>query len=145
MKPKPIVRMHSAEHLLTALMKHLFGSPRNLEMHLGVKKTKCDYGVAHPLSDEEISAIETAVNAEIKKDHAVMVQTVPIENATTVDLWKVPKETTAIRIVRIGNFDATPCSGEHVSHTRQIGRFRVKSFTMKDERIVRIRFTLEED
>jgi alanyl-tRNA synthetase len=135
--------MHSAEHLLTAVMRRRFDSPRNLEMHLGKSKTKCDYAVPRALTADDIQMIEETVNAEIKKDHPITAQVIPLEQAEDYDLWKVPKDTTKIRIVRIGNIDATPCNGDHVAHTREIGQLRVGSFTMKDEGIVRIRFTLE--
>ncbi len=137
-------RMHSAEHILTAVMRRAFGSPRNLEMHLGEKKSKCDYAVPRALTRDDVAAIEKAVNAEIEKDHPITVQILPVEEAKQrYDLWKVPEKATTIRIVKIADLDATPCAGEHVSNTRKIGRFRVKSTDMKDEGIVRIRFTIE--
>ena len=145
MRSESIARMHSAEHLLTAAMKRLFDSPCNLETHLGEKKTKCDYAVPRALTSKDIAAIERTVNAAIEQDHPITVERIPAERAREYDLRKVPKDAGEIRVVRIGDFDATPCSGVHVAHTRQIGRFRVKSFTMKDARIVRIRFTLEDD
>jgi Ser-tRNA(Ala) deacylase AlaX len=48
-----------------------------------------------------------------------------------------------LRIVSIGDFDETPCSGEHVEQTGQIGRFVLKSFEMRSPTLVRIRFGLE--
>jgi Ser-tRNA(Ala) deacylase AlaX len=144
------VRMHSAEHILTAVMHRLFAtgsvpSPGNLEMHLGEKKSKCDYTVLNTLTPQEIEKIEQAVNVEIEKDYQITTEVLPIEEAKTIyDLWKVPPGAATIRIVKIGNIDATPCSGEHVSHTNQIGRFRIKSYTMRKENVVRIRFGLED-
>ena len=135
--------MHTAEHILTAVMRQMFNSPRNLEMHLGDKKSKCDYAVPRAISDEDISAIERAVNAEIDRDDPVNFEVLPIEVARTVyDLWKVPPKAEAIRIVHIGDFDSTPCSGEHVEHTLQVGRFRIRSYSMKDDTTVRIRFSV---
>ena len=144
------VRMHSAEHILTAVMRRLFASgsvpsPGNLEMHLGEKKSKCDYTVSSVLTPQEIEKIEEIVNAEIEKDHRITTEVLPIEEAkTTYALWKVPPGAATIRIVKIGNIDAAPCSGKHVSHTNQIGRFRIKSYTMREENVVRIRFGLED-
>ena len=138
-------RMHSAEHILTAVMRREFGSPRNLESHLGDKKSKCDYAVSQGLLQEDIPAIERAVNAEIEKDYPITVQVLPIEEAQQdYDLWKVPGDATNIRVVTIGNLDGTPCAGDHVERTRQIGRFRVRSHDMKKEGIIRIRFTVED-
>jgi len=137
--------MHSAEHILTAVMQREFSSPRNLEMHLGNKKSKCDYAVPQTLTQDDIAAIEEAVNAEIEAGHPITEQMLLIEEAKQrYDMWKVPENATTIRIVKIGDFDATPCAGEHVDNTQQIGRFRVKSTDMKDAEIVRIRFTIED-
>lgn len=136
-------RMHTAEHILTAVMRRLFQSPRNLEMHLGEKKSKCDYAVPRPILDDDIASIENAVNAEIARDDAVTHEILPIERAReTYNMWKVPRGVKEICIVHIGDFDVTPCSGEHVEHTAQVGQFRIKSHSMKDENIVRIRFSV---
>ena len=108
-------RMHTVEHILTAVMRQMFSSPRNLEMHLGEKKSKCDYAVPRALSDEDIAGIEGAVNEEVMRDDQVVYETLPVETAEGMyDLWKVPAGAETIRIVHIGDFDATPCSGEHV-------------------------------
>lgn len=138
-------RMHSAEHILTAVMRREFGSPRNLESHLGDKKSKCDYAVSQALLQEDILTIERAVNAEIEKDYPITVQVLPIEEAQQdYDLWKVPGDVTRIRIVTIGGLNAMPCAGDHVGHTGQIGHFRLRSHDMKKKGIVRIRFTVED-
>jgi len=135
--------MHTAEHILTAVMRQLFNSPRNLEMHLGEKKSKCDYTVPRQISVEDAAVIESAVNAEIEKDYPVNYEVLPIDVAREAyDLWKIPPGAETIRIVHIGDFDATPCSGEHVEHTVQVGHFQIKSYSMKDENTVRIRFSV---
>lgn len=137
-------RMHSAEHLLTAVMRRDFGSPRNIEMHLGPKKSKCDYEISRPFTDDDLAAVESAVNDEIERDLAVTAETIPVDEATErYDLWKVPEGAASIRIVHMGDLTSMPCSGDHVARTIEIGRFRAKSFTMKTDRIVRIRYKLE--
>ena len=60
--------MHTAEDILSTVMREMFDSPHNLEMHLGEKKSKCDYALLRTISDEDIAAIEHAVNAEIERD-----------------------------------------------------------------------------
>jgi len=139
-----LVRMHTTEHLLTATMRRLYGSPRNLEMHLGEAKTKCDYGVERPLGDDDAHAIEAAVNVEIARDHRVSVMHITrAEAEARFDLWKVPPGAETIRVVTIGDVDATPCSGEHVARTGEIGRFVLRSHEMRSPTVVRIRFGLD--
>jgi len=59
------------------------------------------------------------------------------------DLWKVPAEIQEIRIVKIGEFDAQPCRGEHVSRTQEIGEFSVSSYELRENGRVRIRFKID--
>ena len=141
--PTPIARMHTAEHLLTAVMRRLYGSPRDLEFHLGDKKTKCDYEVARAFGPDDAGAVERAVNAEIARDLPVHVTHVTRGAAGHLDLWKVPPDAETIRVVSIGDVDETPCSGDHVRRTREIGRFVLKSFEMRSPNVVRVRFGLE--
>ena len=46
------------------------------------------------------------------------------------------------RIVKIGEFDAQPCRGEHVSRTNEIGKFSVSSYELRENGRVRIRFKI---
>jgi Ser-tRNA(Ala) deacylase AlaX len=135
--------MHTAEHLLSAVMKQLYGSSRNVEFHLGDKKTKCDYEVAASFGPQDARGVEDAVNAEVARDLPVSVMCVTRGDAGHLDLWKVPSDAETIRVVSIGDFDATPCSGEHVEHTSEVGRFVLKSYEMRTPTLVRIRFGLE--
>lgn len=137
--------MHSAEHILTAVMQRHFLSPCNLEMHLDSKKSKCDYAVPGPLSESDLAAIEKAVNGEIEKDQPVSSKILARELADQrFDLSRVPAGIEEIRVVCMGDLNETPCSGEHVEKTGEIGRFRIRSSTMKTDQVVRIRFALED-
>ena len=126
-------------------MRRDYGSPWPLETHLGAKKSKCDYAVEHPLNEDDARRIEAAVNAEITADHPVTDRLVPADEARDrFDLSKVPNGLDRIRIVSIGGLDHTPCSGEHVEQTCQIGRFEIRSAEMKSENRIRIRFRLRD-
>lgn len=140
-----LARSHSAEHVLNAVMQRDFGAGRSVEAHFGKKKSKCDYRVDRPFSDNEVLKIEAAVNAEIEADHRVTMFVISREEAgAKYDMGKVPDSATTIRIVQIGDLDVIPCVGQHVEHTSQIGRFVIRSADMKDPRTARIRFALEQ-
>ena len=139
-----LVRSHSAEHVLNAVMQRDFGTGRSIEAHFGAKKSKCDYAIGHPLNEEDLRKIEVAVNAEIEADHPVTTFEISREEADAqYNMGKVPDSAKSIRIVQIGELDVIPCVGKHVEHTSQIGRFVIRSADMKDEKAVRIRFALE--
>ena len=136
-------RMHTAEHLLSAVMRKFYNAPRNLELHLNEKKTKCDYQPDRSLTDPDIQQIENLVNKEIAEDHRVSSFIVDRKKATEYDLWKVPTDVEQIRIVKIGDFDAQPCRGEHITNTEEIGKFQISSFEFKENNRIRIRFKLD--
>ena len=141
--PVKLARMHTAEHILTAVMRKFYDAPRNLEFHLNEKKTKCDYEVPRSVNEQDITQIETLVNQEINANHSVSCFFVHREKANEYDLWKVPAEIQEIRIVKIGEFDAQPCRGEHVGFTQEIGKFSVSSFELRENGRVRIRFKID--
>jgi alanyl-tRNA synthetase len=132
--------MHTAEHILSAVMRKFYEAPRNLEFHLGEKKTKCDYDVPRLLSERDIRQIEALVNAEIAKNHSVTNFVLPREQAGKYDLWKVPPDATEISIYKIGDFDEQPCGGPHVARTSEIGVFQILSYELRKNGRVRIRF-----
>ena len=141
----PLYAAHTAEHILSAVMRREYRSPRVLETHLGAKKSKCDYSVRRPLSEDDVRRIEAAVNAEIEADHPVSESLVSIDKARgRFDLSKVPDAEERIRIVAIGDLDQTPCSGPHVERTSQVGRFEIRSADMRSEERIRIRFRLHD-
>ena len=141
--PAKLTRMHTAEHILTAVMRKFYDAPRNLEFHLNEKKTKCDYEVPRSLNEQDITQIETLVNQEINANHSVSHFFVRRKEAGEYDLWKVPAEIQEIRIVKIGGFDAQPCRGEHVGHTKEIGEFSVSSYELRESGRMRIRFKVD--
>ena len=135
---------HTAEHILNAVMHRDYGTGRSIEAHFGNRKSKCDYRVDRPFDEEDIRRIEAAVNAEIRADHPVTTFTVDrVEADARYDMRKVPQGASAIRIVRIGDLDVIPCIGQHVDRTGRLGRFVVRSFDMRDDSTLRIRFTFE--
>jgi len=142
--PDATARAHTAEHILSAVMAALHGSPRNIAAHLGAKKSRVDFPVDRPIDDTAARPIEDAVNAAIRADHPVAVALLSrADAAERIDLTKVPADADPIRVVRIGDLDETACVGDHVARTSEIGRFVLRSLSMVDAQTVRIRFGLE--
>ena len=139
-----IARMHTAEHLLSAVMKAEYGCPAPLETHLGDRKSKCDYRVPGPLGCEEMARIETEVNRIISGGYRITCFELPRRQAeTTFDLSRIPADLDSVRIVSIEGIDKTPCSGRHAETTSQLGGFFVQSYEMRAPDLIRIRFRLE--
>jgi len=138
-------RMHSAEHILNQTMVRMFACGRSVNAHIEKKKSKCDYWLDRNLLPEEVAEVEARVNAVIAGDLPVTARFIGRDEAArSFNLSRLPDEAAGtIRIVEIGDYDACPCSGEHVASTRAIGRFHIAS-TEHLNNLLRIRFKLDD-
>ena len=135
--------MHSAEHILNQTMVSRYDCGRCFSAHIERKKSKCDYHFDHALNDEEVTDIQARVNAVIDSDLPVTESFVSKETAENrYNTQRLPDAVTAdVRIVHMGDYDACPCIGEHVSSTGEIGKFRITTTSFEDG-VLRIRFKL---
>lgn len=135
--------MHTAEHLLNATMVKTFGCPRSRNAHIEKKKSKCDYELPTCPTDEEIKTIEDKVNEVINRHLPVTTEFMNRKEAKDiVDLSKLPMDASeTLRIVRIGDYDACACIGQHVANTSEVGAFKIISHDYAEGRL-RIRFKL---
>ncbi|RMD50529.1 MAG: hypothetical protein D6830_02425 [Ignavibacteria bacterium] len=139
-------RMHSAEHILNQTMVRMFNRGRSFSAHIEKKKSKCDYHFDRDLSEEEKRELETRVNEVIKSNLPVIEEFYHIDEIKDkFNLEKLPENAgSKIRIIKIGEYDACPCIGEHVKNTAEIGKFKLVS-TSFNEGVLRVRFKLIEE
>jgi Ser-tRNA(Ala) deacylase AlaX len=137
-------RMHSAEHIINQTMIRMFGCKRCFSAHIEKKKSKVDYHFERNLPAIEVEQLQNRVNKIIEADLPVSEEFISRHEAERVfNLDRLPETASeAIRIVRIGDYDACPCIGPHVKSTKELGRFRVISAGF-DQGVLRIRFKLE--
>jgi len=135
--------MHSAEHILNQTMVRMFGCERSFSNHIEKKKSKCDYHFERNLSEREIEEINANVNKVIQQDLQVIEDFITKEDADEkFNLARLPDDSgDKIRIIKVGDYDACPCSGLHVAYTKEIGRFNINSTSFNDG-VLRIRFKL---
>ncbi len=136
-------QMHSAEHILNQTMVRMFGCGRSFSNHIEKKKSKCDYHFERNLTENEIEEINLKVNNIIQRDLQVVEELITRDDANRkFNLTKLPDDSgDKIRIIKIGDYDTCPCSGLHVAHTKEIGRFNINSASFNDG-VLRIRYKL---
>ncbi len=136
--------MHTAEHILNGTMVKVFSCPRSRNAHIERKKSKCDYQLAEAPTEAQIAEVERVVNEQIARNLPVTIEFMSREEAASiVDLSKLPDNASdTLRIVRIGDYDACACIGDHVENTSQIGTFKFLTSDFADGRW-RVRFKLE--
>lgn len=135
--------MHTCEHIVNRTMINLFGCGRAVSAHIERKKSKLDYAIPQPLSDEDIIEMEKTVNEVIARHLNVTTEFITQnEAADRFDMKRLPENASdAVRIVRIGDYDECLCIGLHVQNTSEIGTFKIISHDYNDG-ILRIRFKL---
>lgn len=138
--------MHSAEHILNQTMVRMFDRGRSFSNHIEKKKSKCDYHFDRNLTDEEIDKINRTVNEVIQQNLPVTEEYFHRDEAIKkFKLSQLPDDAgDIIRIIRIGDYDACPCSGVHVKSTMEIGKFQIISTGFEDG-VLRVRFKLPKD
>jgi len=138
--------MHSAEHILNQTMVRLFNKGRSFSNHIEKKKSKCDYHFDRNLTKAEVEIINKKVNEVIQQDLLVTEDYLNRDEAiTNYKLSQLPDDAgETIRIIKIGDYDFCPCSGVHVSSTKEIGKFQIISTSFEEE-ILRVRFKLPKE
>jgi alanyl-tRNA synthetase len=137
-------RMHTAEHILNQTMVRMFGRGRSFSSHIEKKKSKCDYRFDRDLTPEEVAEIERKVNDIIAADLPVTDEEMSrVEAAAQFNLERLPDTAgERLRIVRVGDYDACPCGGEHARSSGEIGGFSIIS-TSHEAGVLRIRFRIK--
>jgi len=135
--------MHSAEHILNQTMIRMFDCGRTINAHIEAKKSRIDFRLQACPSPERIAEIEKRVNEIIQADLPITEHFLTREDAgKIVSLARVPDDAgNTIRVVKVGDYDACPCSGPHVKTSKEIGTFKIAS-TDFQENVLRIRFKL---
>ncbi len=135
--------MHTCEHIINRTMINLFGCGRAVSAHIERKKSKLDYAIPQPLSDEDITKIEETVNSVIAQHLDVTTEFITQkEAADRFDMKRLPENASnTVRIVKVGDYDECLCIGLHVQNTSEIGTFKIISHDYNDG-ILRIRFKL---
>lgn len=137
--------MHTAEHILNGTMVKMFGCARSANAHIERRKSKCDYRMAEPLTQEQLAAVEAAVNGVIARNLDVTTEVARKSDvASRFDLSRLPNDASeTVRIVKVGDYDECLCLGTHVKNTSEIGHFRISSARFADG-VQRIVFRLDE-
>ena len=135
--------MHTCEHILNQTMVRMFGCGRSVNAHIEKKKSKCDYILSEAPTDEQIAEITRKVNEVIDMHLPVYEELMSRDEAAKIaDLSKLPADASdTLRVIRVGDYDACACIGQHVDNTSELGYFEIISHDFENGRW-RVRFKL---
>lgn len=135
--------MHTCEHILNQTMVRMFACGRSVNAHIERKKSKCDYILPQAPTEDQLQEITRRVNEVIDMHLPVYDEVMNRKDAEKlVDFTKLSAEAgETIRVVRVGDYDACACIGQHVANTSELGRFEIISHDYDNGRW-RVRFKL---
>lgn len=123
-------RNHSATHLLHSALQQVLG------LHVEQKGSlvsdellRFDFSHSKALSTEEKEQVERLVNFYISNDYPVEVHHMNIEDAKKMGAMALfgEKYGDTVRVLKMGDISIELCGGTHVSHTGEIGLFKMIS------------------
>ena len=109
------------------------------------ERTRFDFLFPRKLTPDELKKIEDLVNEAIRKDFPIQIQELPLEEAKQSGALFFYKGdySEQVKVYTIGGpgevFSRELCGGPHVSHTGEIGRFRIIKEESSSAGIRRIR------
>lgn len=135
--------MHTCEHILNQTLVRMFGCGRSVNAHIERKKSKCDYLLSEAPTEAQIVEITRKVNEVIDAHMPVSEELMSREEAAKIaDLSKLPADASeTLRVIRVGDYDACACIGQHVDNTSELGRFEIISHDFENGRW-RVRFKM---
>lgn len=120
------MQQHTGQHILSAAFFRLFHAETS-SFHLG--EQYCSIELSKPdLKENQIREAEQAANDVLFAALPVKSFFVEPERAAEYALRKQSDLAESLRIIQVGDFDLSPCSGTHVKNTGEIGAIFIHGF-----------------
>jgi alanyl-tRNA synthetase len=123
-------RNHSATHLLQKALQSVLGPEvEQAGSYQDAARTRFDFSYGKAMTREQIEEVEKLVNDAIARDLTVRTDVMSLEEAKKSGAMALfgEKYGESVRVVNMGDYSIELCGGTHVSHTGEIGNFKILS------------------
>ena len=139
-------KYHTATHLLNAALKEVIGPEvHQLGSNITPERLRFDFPCDHKMTDEEKKQTEDLVNKWIEEDLKVekleMSKDEAIESGAECTF--IDRYPDIVTVYKIGDVSMELCGGPHVSHTGELGHFKIKKEEASSAGVRRIKAILE--
>ena len=136
---------HTATHLLHKALKVVLGDHvRQNGSNITTERLRFDFNHPQKMTKEEIQQVEDLVNEKIKEDLPVTCEEMTLEEAKASGATGLfeNKYGDRVKVYTIGDFSKEICGGPHVTHTGELGTFKIKKEESSSSGVRRIKAIL---
>lgn len=139
------IAYHTATHLLHQALRTVLGEHvKQSGSNITEERLRFDFTHPQKMTKEEIEQVENIVNEQIQKDLTVTCEEMSYEEAKksgAIGLF-TDKYGDRVKVYTVGDFSKEICGGPHVTHTGDMGRFKIKKEESSSSGIRRIKAVL---
>ena len=139
------ISYHTATHLLHEALREVLGEHvKQSGSNITEERLRFDFTHPQKMTKEEIQKVEDLVNKQIQKDLPVTCEEMSYEDAKksgAIGLF-TDKYGDKVKVYTIGDFSKEICGGPHVTHTGDMGTFKIKKEESSSSGVRRIKAIL---
>lgn len=139
------IEYHTATHLLHQALKIVLGDHvKQSGSNITEERLRFDFSHPQKMTKKEIQKVEDLVNEQIKRDLVVTCEEMTYDEAKksgAIGLF-TDKYGEKVKVYTIGDFSKEICGGPHVTHTGDMGTFKIKKEESSSAGIRRIKAVL---
>ena len=139
-------KYHTATHLLNVALKKVIGPDvHQLGSNITPERLRFDFPCDHKMTDEEKKQTEDLVNKWIEEDIPVEKLEMSKDEAIKcgAECTFIDRYPDIVTVYKIGDVSMELCGGPHVSHTGELGHFKIKKEEASSAGVRRIKAILE--
>lgn len=119
------MQQHLGQHILSAAFEKLHDA-KTIGFHISENSVTID--IDKILSNKDIRKVEYFTNQIVFNDLLVQILYPDEKELSNMPLRKLPTVTENIRVVKLDDFDYSPCCGTHPNRTGEVGLIKIRKF-----------------
>ena len=140
------IAYHTATHLLHKALQIVLGEhAKQKGSNITVDRLRFDFSHPEKMTKEQLEEVEKIVNEKIAEDLPVTCEEMTLEEAKASGATGLfeNKYGEKVKVYSIGDFSKEICGGPHVTHTAELGHFKIKKEESSSAGVRRIKAILE--
>jgi len=139
------IAYHTATHLLHKALQIVLGDhAKQKGSNITTERLRFDFSHPEKMTKEQLKQVEDIVNEQIARDLPVTCEEMTLEEAKASGATGLfeNKYGEKVKVYTIGDFSKEICGGPHVSHTGELGHFKIKKEESSSAGVRRIKAIL---